>query len=280
MTERTHIQDPPAGRSEAGQRLRQAREQAGLGLAQASARTHLPVRVLDALEQGDWERLGAPVFVRGQLRSYARMLGVDLDGLLEDASLQPVRPVELVSHSYTPRYRHVLEGMGRKAVYALITLCFFAVPIWLATHGQAPRQSAALDVKPEPLPASAPPAQVPGPAASSPGASPITASMAPRLGGGEALRPASPSAGLQLQFGGDSWVEVQDAQGNMLERRVFKAGEQRRFEPGQAARVVLGNAGAVQVQQDGNTVDLAPYRRANVARFTVSSEGSLAPVQN
>jgi cytoskeleton protein RodZ len=42
--------------------------------------------------------------------------------------------------------------------------------------------------------------------------------------------------------------------------------------------VVLGNASAVEVQQAGSTVDIAPYRRANVARFTVSSDGSLAPV--
>ena len=43
-------------------------------------------------------------------------------------------------------------------------------------------------------------------------------------------------------------------------------------------RLVLGNAAAVEVQQAGSTVDLTPYKRANVARFTVSSDGSLAPV--
>jgi len=43
---------------------------------------------------------------------------------------------------------------------------------------------------------------------------------------------------------------------------------------------VLGNAAQVQVQQNGAIIDLGPYRRANVARFTVSSEGSVAPVSN
>jgi cytoskeleton protein RodZ len=41
--------------------------------------------------------------------------------------------------------------------------------------------------------------------------------------------------------------------------------------------VVLGNAAAVEVRTRGKTRDLAPYMRANVARFTVSSDGSLAP---
>ena len=42
--------------------------------------------------------------------------------------------------------------------------------------------------------------------------------------------------------------------------------------------VVLGNAAAVRVTRDGAEVDLTPFRRANVARFALSSDGSLAPV--
>jgi len=42
-------------------------------------------------------------------------------------------------------------------------------------------------------------------------------------------------------------------------------------------RVVLGNAGAVEVLGNGNIQDLADYKRANVARFTVSSDGSIQP---
>jgi cytoskeleton protein RodZ len=38
---------------------------------------------------------------------------------------------------------------------------------------------------------------------------------------------------------------------------------------------MLGNASAVEVQQRGATLDLAPYRKANVARFAVSSDGSV-----
>jgi cytoskeleton protein RodZ len=33
----------------------------------------------------------------------------------------------------------------------------------------------------------------------------------------------------------------------------------------------------VNVQRNGQAQDLTPYLRANVARFTVSSDGSLAP---
>ena len=77
---------------------------------------------------------------------------------------------------------------------------------------------------------------------------------------------------------GDSWVQIIGSDGSTIEKGLLKAGEERSFRNGQVGRVVLGNAAAVEVQQAGSTVDMTPYKRANVARFTVSSDGSLAPV--
>jgi cytoskeleton protein RodZ len=79
---------------------------------------------------------------------------------------------------------------------------------------------------------------------------------------------------------GDSWVQIHAPDGKSVEQGLLKAGEERSFRAGEIGRVVLGNAAAVEVQQAGSTVDMTPYQRANVARFTVSSDGSLAPVAN
>ena len=59
-----------------GERLRLAREAAGLSVDDVAARLHMPARVVKSLEAEDWSRLGAPVFVRGQVRSYSRLLGL------------------------------------------------------------------------------------------------------------------------------------------------------------------------------------------------------------
>ena len=66
----------PDGDRGCGARLRKAREAAGLTQADVASRLKMPVRVVDSLESEDWSRLGAPVFVRGQLRSYSRLLGL------------------------------------------------------------------------------------------------------------------------------------------------------------------------------------------------------------
>ncbi len=88
----------------------------------------------------------------------------------------------------------------------------------------------------------------------------------------------SEQGGVTLSFKGDSWIEVVAPDGSPIEKALIPAGQVRHYVLGQVGRVVLGNAVAVEVQESGNIVDLTRYRRANVARFAVSSDGSVMPV--
>lgn len=250
----------------------------------------MPVQVVRSLEEEQWQKLGAPVFVRGQLRSYARLLNVDVSELLEQAQVGPVVPPTLVSHTHTPRARRIAENLGRRVLYVGIT-AVLAVPVWFATRGHFDAgtpspNTASLDVIPATVPVT-PAAEGTEPVASTeasvastakPAATPYVASLAP------VPRPASAAAGvgttLDMQFNGDSWVDIGGPDGSTVEKALIRSGESRSFTPGQVTRVTLGNASAVQVQQNGAIVDLAPYQRANVARFQVSSEGSVVPVSH
>lgn len=274
-----------------GTRLRQAREAAGLTLEDVGSRLRMPVQVVKSLEEEKWQKLGAPVFVRGQLRSYARLLNVDVSQLLEQAQVGPVVPPTLVSHTHTPRARRIAENLGRRVLYVGIT-AVLAVPVWFATRGHfdntAPAPStASLDAIPAAVPVTpsaagvepAASAEVASTApASKPAATPYVASLAPV----PRPAPAAAAAGntLEMQFSGDSWVDIGGPDGATVEKALIKSGESRSFTPGQVSRVTLGNASAVQVQQNGAIVDLTPYQRANVARFQVSSEGSVVPVSH
>jgi cytoskeleton protein RodZ len=59
---------------------------------------------------------------------------------------------------------------------------------------------------------------------------------------------------------------------------LLHAGDSRHYATGEVGQVILGDANAVKVERGGKPVDLAPFARSNVARFTVSSAGSLAPI--
>lgn len=250
---------------DAGERLRTARESAGLSLVEVGTRLHMPVRIVQTLEAGDWGQLGAPVFVRGQLRCYAKLVKIDLEPLLDQVRMAPVQPAQLVSRSHTSRFQRVAESVGRRAVYVVMTAAL-AIPVWLATQshfGKDPRATASLDAPPL---AAATTATAPNTAA------PIAASLTPL--------PRAETPALKLIFNADSWLTASTADGNSLEKGLVKAGEQRSYRAGEIARLVIGNAAAVEVQQTGSTVDVTPYVRGNVARLAVSSDGSLALVAN
>jgi cytoskeletal protein RodZ len=60
-----------------GERLRAAREEKGFSLEDVAAETRIPLRHLESLEAGDWERLPAPTYTIGFAKSYASAIGLD-----------------------------------------------------------------------------------------------------------------------------------------------------------------------------------------------------------
>ena len=60
-----------------GQRLRSARERAGLELSDIATRTRIPLRHLSAIERSDYSQLPSSTYSVGFVKSYARALGLD-----------------------------------------------------------------------------------------------------------------------------------------------------------------------------------------------------------
>lgn len=59
------------------ERLRRAREKAGLSIEELSSRTKIQITLLEAIEAGNFARVPGGLFVRGFLRAYAREVGLD-----------------------------------------------------------------------------------------------------------------------------------------------------------------------------------------------------------
>lgn len=275
-----------------GRRLREAREAAGLRREQLAARLHIPIHIAEAIENDRYQCLGADIFIRGHLRSYARCLGVPESEV--EAALPPATVAEVPALAYaapSSRWQSWLEGLARRGVHLALTVAIVVPVVWLASHRQLPSAPSTLlppspsgatadespvtpaPVRsPEPVPQLAPASLAPrfvDPRESAPVAEPAPAS--------QAGTDAPADAGWVFEFAEDSWFELFDTGGHVVVQELVPAGSLRRFAAGQVGRVTLGNAAAVRVERDRQAVDLAPYQRANVARFRVSFGGSLAP---
>lgn len=251
-----------------GARLARARQAAGLACEDVAARLRIPLRVVRALEADDMSVVGAPVFVRGQLRSYARLVDVDIELELSRSEAAVVTPPELISHSHTPRLQRLLEQTTRRAIYIVLTLAI-ALPAWL---GMKPHLTSNLHVASLDFPAAPVAEPAASPTATAPQRTPMIASMTSMA--------AAPAPTLSLYSSGESWLEVFATDGSSIEQGTLSDGARRSYDLGQVSRVVLGNSAAVQLRKAGHPVDLAPFTRANVARFTLSSDGSLVPVND
>ena len=80
---------------EAGAVLRAAREAAGLTVAEVARRLKLTVRLVEAIEANDRRRFPPAVYLRGFVRNYARLLGLDAEPLL--AAYGQAQPTALQS---------------------------------------------------------------------------------------------------------------------------------------------------------------------------------------
>jgi cytoskeleton protein RodZ len=74
------------------------------------------------------------------------------------------------------------------------------------------------------------------------------------------------ASGASLTVSEPVWVEIVDASGQVVFQRTVQPGENLTFDQKPPLRLRLGNAAAARLSFRGETLDLAPYTRANVAR--------------
>ena len=71
-----------------GEHLKREREMRGVSLEEISAATRISVKFLEALENEQWAQLPGGIFNRGFIRSIAKFLGMDEDGLVAEYALE------------------------------------------------------------------------------------------------------------------------------------------------------------------------------------------------
>jgi len=118
-------QQPLEGLESPGKRLRIARQAKGMTQADVAIHLHLSRSIIETLENDDYERLPGPVFARGYLRNYARLMGLDDASILagygrSDAPVVSPAPVpvhqgvkpEIRSSHFGVRLVSLILGLG------------------------------------------------------------------------------------------------------------------------------------------------------------------------
>lgn len=114
-----------------GEQLRQAREAKGLSVHDVEQATHIRRAFLLAIEEGRLEELPEPIYARGFVRQYARLVGLDPEPLLEafGRAIGP-REVPVPTMLDEPLWQSARSGV-RGLVTALVVALVLLVAGWL-----------------------------------------------------------------------------------------------------------------------------------------------------
>ena len=293
-----------AAQASFGKRLREAREAKGLERAEIAQRLRLPLRLIARIEDDDYAGMDEGVYLRGYLSSYARLVDVPAVAA-ETVAATHMRVAPLVATGKVSRSRYLFDRYSVSATYLILTALIVVPAVWLATHGGLEQNLARTTPLDSATTIAVPPApQVASPdtvdtnretaASTDPAPSPetattiaaveppkpqeqmpVVASMTPFSASSVPSAPMPETAAthgahsLTLKLSAASWVEIVAADGGKLEYGILPPGAEKSYSSDGPLSVRLGNAEGAEVAVDGKPLDLAPYRRANVARLRV-----------
>ena len=118
-----------------GQRLRQAREALNLSQQDVARQLHLNVNLIQALEDNNEEALPAKTYLVGYLRSYARLLNLPADDIIEAVQLEPQPTTTLLPENidYRPRLR--IQPVLRLVLLGILVILCLAAGWWIVSLG-------------------------------------------------------------------------------------------------------------------------------------------------
>lgn len=279
-----------------GALLRAAREAHGMTTQEIADRIKFSVRQVEALEADDAEHLPQGTFLRGFIRSYARVVHLD--------------PAPLLSETATETEHHFdvtdVQGGGaplpkggtteRKNLYVLLGALIIAIGLAWFMFSQrnggvqmigddSDRKSmAAIATAASAVTAVSSEVAQSATANTGNAAKPVTVQV-------EAVRPTAPAVAvagaipakpeipleqlmkrpIHFVFTEDAWVEVKDVNGEVLISRVTQAGGEKWIGGNRRApyQVNIGKVSAIRLYYKGKEVDLSGFRPDGVAHLVL-----------
>ena len=268
-----------------GKMLSIGREKQGLSIKEIASRMKLQPEIITALESEDRDSLPAPIYVRGYIRSYARILKLDEEYLISLYNTNAGKAPELL-----PEVKHTQIRSSDKPVKVTTYMVSFGLVLLLLAwwqshyvinnktdrdstydvnvytdHGGALNYDYEIIIHPDtPFINQIDYDENGMPVQATSMAEVQTDTM--ELTGTE----ASITDHLILIIEKDSWIDISNADNQKVYLGTAKAGETINLDGKAPFKVVLGYAPGVKVSFNGKPFDTGPFTDAGVARFVLS----------
>lgn len=279
-----------------GMMLREARERLGLSVMDIASQIKFAPRQIEALEAGDYERLPEVAFLRGFVRSYAKVLHLDAQLLLAALPQNKAAQVEPKPDSVGEPFpaahalhRQNLIWMGATVLLIAVVVGFAIWPFNTPPEQTKPAQvespvslSAEIMIDPSKPEVSETHVIEPATLKKRPSVTmaqssvPAAKTAAPRAAQQSQTMTSdaqsdTPVTSLHLVFNEESWTEIKDKDDKILSSRVNPSGSELRLQGRAPFSILIGHASSASLYHQGKQIDLKPYTNSysDVARFTL-----------
>lgn len=113
-----------------GEHLRTARRSTGQSVAEVAAKLHLDPKTVRHIEADEYTALPAPAFVRGYLRSYARILGIPPGPVIEAYDRNGFEPPALTPEAVNQTTTEGGDFPVRLVTHVVIAVLFALLIVW------------------------------------------------------------------------------------------------------------------------------------------------------
>lgn len=283
MTDTLENGDEPENSQTLGQVLVAARLTCQISQSDMATKLCLGIKVVEEIEEDRLDDTVNPLFNKGYVKNYAKLVGVD-QGLVVELFEQQYRSIDPPGkmQSFSQRNKAQTHNSYLNSVTIVIVLGLVAMLI--AWWWQQRNEAATVSDNAESSIAQPALAQSSGNLESQP-LDEIVPSLAPvlhakgstdKLAGAENsisdAEQISVSHRLELTFSQDCWVKVTDASNEVLALGIKKAGSVMQLDGVPPFEVTLGAPGAVSVTHQDKPLDFTAFITGNKARFRVPLE--------
>jgi cytoskeleton protein RodZ len=271
-----------------GQILLAARKESNITLEYVAGELRLSQKLIESIEVDQTEGLPGSTYVRGYIRSYARLLGLDEEMVLENYRADTGDDDEWAANIPGEAGQGLVKQRTRTGIASPFTFTAFAVIIgflaWFAwdqdwfqlrqdsitppnveveqennnniAETEAARaaqgDASVIDVSATALSSSSEPSAI---------------AREPSISADAAV--PDEEVELTFEFTGTSWVDVRDRTDRRLIFKSYTAGEYESVSGLKPFRVFIGNATAVRMTYAGRDYDVLPHRNGIYAKFEI-----------
>ena len=282
----------------AGELLKAAREKMELSLHDVATRLNLQNNIILALEADDKNKLPTLTYVRGYIRSYAKIVNLDADELIALYENEAQPPPEILPdvkfHTQASSSDKPVKAVTYLLVFGLVLLVLawwqsnfiigknllsksketknaggFSYTYDIVIHPDGPF----LEKQPENNDPDILPPYEPDSSNADSMALPNSLAIDTTLGISEEMmtsqaetRGAGPDT-VSLKVSEKSWIEVYDKEKQKVYMNIAQPGEELNLKGEAPFSVILGNSSGVKVIYNGTPFDQTPHETDGVARF-------------